>query len=492
MVPPVTPRGFCQERESKAAAAAICPWETSAARPKALIKSSLFPPTSSRPPLSLDYGSTSSNTLGDDTLAVFISNTNQTSYTQLATFYSANPTDAYVLYSTNLATYTGANTLSSYAGQTMEIFLGVATDATYGYLTSFYITDVSLLAATTANIPPNDDFVNATPILTSAFTNNVATAYASKEPGEPNHAGNAGGHSVWWTWTAPAIGKVSINTTGSSFETLLGVYTGSSVSDLTVVASNSNTRSAGKAAVSFVVPTQAQVGTQYYIALDGYNGQSGSAVFNFYFSPDTTPPKVAFSFPSAGAAVTNSSVLVKGTAYDTVAVAFVECHLSNASGTNAWQLATTSNQWTNWSATLTILIPGTNLVTAVAFNMSSNMSPPVPLVLDYDLPIPLTLATNGRGAISGATNGQLLDLNFPYKLTANSAAGFAFTNWTGGTNPPFAILTNKPKLAFTMASNLTLIANFVDVTPPSNTITSPINNQRWSNNTITVTGTRAH
>ena len=79
-------------------------------------------------------------------------------------------------------------------------------------------TDVSLLAGTTANIPPNDDLANATSISTNRLTNDVITTYASKEPGEPNHAGNAGGHSVWWTWTAPAIGTVSINTDGSEFQ----------------------------------------------------------------------------------------------------------------------------------------------------------------------------------------------------------------------------------------------------------------------------------
>ena len=430
--------------------------------------------------LSLEYGSTSTSPSGNDTLSFYISNTNQTSFTLLRTVSGANPTGKYVAYTTNLATYTTANTLSSYAGQTVDVYFYV-TD--YGSSTAFYITDVSLLAATTANIPPNDDFANATQILTSAFTNDVTTTYASKEPGEPNHAGNAGGHSVWWTWTAPAIGTVSIKTTGTNFKTLLGVYTGSSVSDLTVVASdNGSTHSTGKAAVTFVVPTQAQVGTQYYIALDGYNGQSGSNVFTFNFARDTTPPTVAFSSPSAGAAATNSSALVKGTANDNVAVASVEYHLSNASGTNAWQSAATSNQWTNWSATITNLIPGTNLVTVAAFDTSTNMSTPVSLLLDYDIPIPLTLATNGRGAISGATNGQLLDLNFPYKITAVPAAGFGFAGWTG------SIVTNTTNLSFIMATNLSFTANFVQTQKPTLTITAPTSGQRCSNSLFQIAG----
>ena len=64
-------------------------------------------------------------------------------------------------------------------------------------------------------------------------------------------------------------------------------------------------------------------GEQLYIALDGLNGQSGNAVFNFSFSTDTTPPTVGFSSPNNGAVVTNSSVLVTGTAKDNVAVAVV-------------------------------------------------------------------------------------------------------------------------------------------------------------------------
>ena len=52
---------------------------------------------------------------------------------------------------------------------------------------------------------------------------------ASKEFGEPNHGGNRGGASVWWSWTAPATGTVTFDTQGSDFDTLLAVYRGSSV-----------------------------------------------------------------------------------------------------------------------------------------------------------------------------------------------------------------------------------------------------------------------
>ena len=62
---------------------------------------------------------------------------------------------------------------------------------------------------------------------------------ASKEAGEPAHAGNAGGRSIWFTWTAPAGRHVYVfDTFPSTFDTLLAVYTGTDVAALAEVASN--------------------------------------------------------------------------------------------------------------------------------------------------------------------------------------------------------------------------------------------------------------
>jgi hypothetical protein len=439
--------------------------------------------------LSLYYQTVSTDPNGDDALTFYILDTNQNVLFNLGTTYSSDRTGGYVHAVTNLATYQGSNTLSSLAGQTVEVYFYVTTDSTYGSSTSFDIDDVSLLAGTPANIPSNDSFTNATPIPAVGITNAVNTVYASKEPGEPNHAGNTGGHSVWWTWTAPAIGTVTINTTGSSFDTLLAVYTNSTVTNVAltnltcVISNNGATRASGLASLKFTVPTPAQVGATYYIALDGYNGQAGNAVFNFAFSPDTTPPSVAISSPANQAVVASSTVLVTGTANDNVAVASVQYTLANAHGTNAWQLATTTNQWTNWSATVTNLIPGTNKVTVEAFDTRTNRSVLVSHLFNYEITAPLALFTIGGGTISGATNGQLLVLGFSYQITAKTNGGFAFAGWTG------SIVTNSATLSFIMTTNLSFTANFVDVTPPSLTITAPTASQRWSNSTFTATGT---
>jgi hypothetical protein len=102
---------------------------------------------------------------------------------------------------------------------------------------------------------------------------------ATKEPGEPDHGGNAGGCSVWWQWIAPSDGLVTMDTTGSSFITLLAVYTGDSVSSLTAVA-NDNGEGGYRTYFGSHLVFAATAGTTYEIAVDGYGGVSGNIVLN--------------------------------------------------------------------------------------------------------------------------------------------------------------------------------------------------------------------
>ena len=166
-------------------------------------------------------------------------------------------------------------------------------------------------AAVAATTPPcNDNFANAT--LFSATPATGSNVGATKEAGEPNHAGNAGGKSVWWVWPATNIGPgvtATITTAGSSFDTLLGVYTGSTVSSLTTVASNDNDPSGGLTSrVDFgVVP-----GTSYRIAVDGFNGASGNITLNLSLVAGAcaftlTPTSASYTAAGGNATVNVSS-----------------------------------------------------------------------------------------------------------------------------------------------------------------------------------------
>jgi len=134
----------------------------------------------------------------------------------------------------------------------------------------------------------NDNFASRQPISGNTVAVEASNGSASKELGEPNHAGNAGGKSLWWSWTAAADGTVTLVTSGSSFDTLLGVYTGGSLASLALVVSDDDS---GGAQTSRVIFT-ATAGTTYQIAVDGYGGASGRAVLSLRFDPTQQPPEV--------------------------------------------------------------------------------------------------------------------------------------------------------------------------------------------------------
>src|SRR5207237_359894 len=56
------------------------------------------------------------------------------------------------------------------------------------------------------NANGNDFFLAAQSLTTVAGTILGTTTAATKESDEPNHAGNPGGHSIWYIWTAPFSG----------------------------------------------------------------------------------------------------------------------------------------------------------------------------------------------------------------------------------------------------------------------------------------------
>ncbi|NIP97360.1 MAG: hypothetical protein GWO24_29555, partial [Akkermansiaceae bacterium] len=135
--------------------------------------------------------------------------------------------------------------------------------------------------------PPNDSFANATVLVgdppfveTGSTEDPVFGLAATKEPGEPNHAGRSGGGSIWWRWVPATSGRVAVSLAGSDFDTLLAVYTGGSVDALTPVsryphlmvpASSDEEPFHEGSRVEF----DAVAGTAYYLAVDGDRAEFG-------------------------------------------------------------------------------------------------------------------------------------------------------------------------------------------------------------------------
>jgi len=137
-----------------------------------------------------------------------------------------------------------------------------------------------------------DDFF-ATPRVITGLSGSSATktTFATAEINEPNHAGYDATRSVWFDYTAPASGQLEISTAGSSFDTLLAVYTGDALANLIPVASNDDIKTGQSSAVSFA----SVAGQKYRIAVDGYTGLSGNATLNWDLKlplPPTAPTNV--------------------------------------------------------------------------------------------------------------------------------------------------------------------------------------------------------
>ena len=152
--------------------------------------------------------------------------------------------------------------------------------------------------------PANDNFANARVVSGSLLREGVpgTTKAATKEAGEPEHAGDPGGASVWYSWT-PLKNQVVAITTCGGFDTLLGVYTGTSVSTLTTVASNDEAGAfpgPGCGAPDSEARLAVSAGTKYMIAVDGKGGASGSVLMRIYQPPSNDNFADATSFPAGG------------------------------------------------------------------------------------------------------------------------------------------------------------------------------------------------
>jgi hypothetical protein len=127
---------------------------------------------------------------------------------------------------------------------------------------------------------PNDHFLNALDLEGSIGLVGAGNESATKEYLEPFHGDNQGGKSVWFRWTAPADGVITLATTNATYDTLLGVYTGSVVTNLTAIAGNDDAEfgvSTSKVSVGVLSDTT------YSIAVDGFAGSGGEAELTYEF-----------------------------------------------------------------------------------------------------------------------------------------------------------------------------------------------------------------
>lgn len=140
--------------------------------------------------------------------------------------------------------------------------------AAYAFI---FLTTLAVHAA-----PANDNFLNAQLLSGSGGTFTGSNVDGTKQVGEPYHFGNLGGSSIWYKYVAPASGVLHFATSSSNIDTVVGVYTGTSVNNLTLVGTNDNDELDGWMKIYSRIFVGVQSGQTYYIAVDGKNPMDGS------------------------------------------------------------------------------------------------------------------------------------------------------------------------------------------------------------------------
>lgn len=163
------------------------------------------------------------------------------------------------------------------------IWIGRSGIAALAALAAALLTGMPLQVAAAA--PVNDDFASATTLTGLSAMDTVSNVSATKETDEPNHVGDPGGLSVWWTWTAPEDGLLTVTTAGSEadgggpLDTVLAIYTGSSLAGLeaTEVAANDQERGANGTSRTLLL---VRSGEMFRIAVDSsaFGGPIGGNV----------------------------------------------------------------------------------------------------------------------------------------------------------------------------------------------------------------------
>lgn len=141
----------------------------------------------------------------------------------------------------------------------------------YSVISIFVFLFLGLFVGNVFAAPPaNDNFANAEAIGNGAFfTANFSASNvdATSEAGEPNPSNVGAGKSIWYKWTAPADPRpMQVSTHGTTFKTVISVYSGTALSNLVFITSDSFFIDTTRGSNTIFFP---QPNTTYYLSLDG-------------------------------------------------------------------------------------------------------------------------------------------------------------------------------------------------------------------------------
>jgi len=151
------------------------------------------------------------------------------------------------------------------------------------------------------SVSGNDNFANAWTVTALPFVGEQDTSGMTAEPGEPlQPAGCLAGPSavkgatVWYRYTPATSSSITAGTGGSSYDTVLAVYTGSSLGSLNLVACNDDS-----IGVQSRVTFNASAGVTYRIQVGGYDSNTGDLRLLVQGAPSPSPTPTPTGAPPA-------------------------------------------------------------------------------------------------------------------------------------------------------------------------------------------------
>jgi hypothetical protein len=325
---------------------------------------------------------------------------------------------------------------------------------------AFLVFSMGVVLAQSTNLPPaNDNLLNALkvprqPSWVDTTSNTGATIEGAAEQGL-NHGGVANASaSVWYAWSSPELATVLVDTAGSSFDTVIGVYRGSTMDSLESIAQANDVGDRKTAWVKFT----AEPNVSYKIAIAGVPPDDQGTVhvrFEINGEPDTTPPIVRILSPPTGTIAADPQVAIAGIAFDPgpngSGIPEGGVRYSVQSGDFVLADDQPAVGVTNWSATVG-LAQGVNTIFVWALDNAGNRSPEQQLQIVLEVPRPANdlfadalLLTGTQGSFTGSNVDATKEAGEPahggneggrsvwYKFTV-TRSGVLLVNTRGSTN----------------------------------------------------------
>ena len=141
---------------------------------------------------------------------------------------------------------------------------------------------------------------------------------------------------MWLQWTAPNNGAATFSTRGSSFDTLLAIYSNAPLASLTTNIAASDEDRGGYFTSEAVF--NAQAGSNYLIAIDGFAGDAGNIVLSWSLDTNLTLMPKILQQPVSTTAPAGGTVMFSVSAFSSTNISyqwFFNCCLAIAGATNA-------------------------------------------------------------------------------------------------------------------------------------------------------------